>query len=75
VGGRSSFFRIATPFLVATNLQMAWPTNAAGYVLEFTTNLPAQTWTAVTNSITVNGDVFTVQLNATGAHRFFRLRK
>ena len=56
-------------------LQISWPTNAAGYVLEFTTNLPAPAWTMVTNSVIVSGDVFTVQLNSTEAHRFFRLRK
>ena len=61
--------------LNATSLQITWPTNAAGYVLEFTTNLPAQAWTTVTNSVVINGDLFTVQLNSTEAHRFFRLRK
>jgi hypothetical protein len=61
--------------LNSTSLLIAWPTNADGYVLEFTTDLPAQAWTTVTNSVIVNGDLFTVQLNVTGANRFFRLRK
>ena len=61
--------------LNATVLQITWRTNAVGYVLEYTTNLPAQVWTTVTNSIVISGDLFTVQLNATGAHRFFRLRR
>jgi len=61
--------------LNATAIQIAWPTNAPGYTLEFTTNLPAQGWTSVTNNVVVNGELFTVQLNAIEPHRCFRLRK
>ena len=61
--------------LNANILQITWPTNAIGYVLEYTTNLPAQAWTTLTNSAVISGDLFTVQLNGSGAHRFFRLRR
>jgi len=59
----------------AATIQLSWPTNAVGYVLEFTTNLPAQAWSPVTNSITTNVDVFSVSLDITGSKRFYRLRK
>lgn len=60
--------------LNAASLQIAWPTNALGYVLEVTTNLPAQGWSSVSN-VVVTDDLFTVRLVAAESHRFFRLRK
>ena len=59
----------------AATLQLSWPANAVGYVLESATNLPAQAWSPVTNSITTNGDSFFVELGITGSRQFFRLRK
>jgi len=61
--------------LDAATIELSWPANAVGYVLEFTTNLPAQAWSPVTNSITTNVDVFSVSLDITGSKRFYRLRK
>jgi hypothetical protein len=61
--------------LTAAWLEILWPTNAAGYVLESATNLPAQAWSAVTNDIAVEGEFYRVQLNATEPRRFIRLRK
>jgi hypothetical protein len=61
--------------LDATTLQLSWPTNAAGYTLQYTTNLPALAWSTVTNSVVTNGDYFTVQLEMSGPRRFYRLRK
>jgi hypothetical protein len=61
--------------LNAAAIQIAWPTNVPGYTLEFTTSLPAPGWTSITNDVVVNGELFTVQLNDTEPHRFFRLRK
>lgn len=58
-----------------TTLQLSWPANAAGYVLESTAGLPAQTWTRVASSTTTNGDVISVTLNVTGGRQFYRLRK
>jgi hypothetical protein len=59
----------------ATTLQLSWPTNAAGYTLEFATNLPAQVWSPVTNAAAINGELFTVELERIGSKRFYRLRK
>lgn len=57
------------------SLQIAWPTNAPGYTLEYATSLPAQVWNTVTNSVAINGDLFTVELESTAAKCFYRLRK
>jgi hypothetical protein len=59
----------------AATLQLSWPVNAASYALEFTTNLPAQAWSPVTNSVVTNADLLTVDLEITGGQRWFRLRK
>ena len=59
----------------AVTLQLSWPTNAGGYMLESATNLPAQAWSPVTNSITTIGDTFFVELGITDSRQFFRLRK
>jgi len=59
----------------AATLQLSWSTNAAGFVLESATNLSAQAWSRVTNSVTTNGDFFFVELDITGSRQFFRLRK
>jgi hypothetical protein len=59
---------------VAT-LQLSWSTSAVGYVLESTTNLPAQAWSPVTNSIVTNGEFFSVSVKITGSKQFYRLRK
>ena len=58
-----------------TAVLLSWPTNAVGYALEFTTNLTSQAWGPITNAFTVNGDLFTLQLESTEPCRFFRLRK
>lgn len=59
----------------ATTIQLSWPANAVGYVLEFATNLPAQVWSRVTNSVVTNGENCFLQLNSTSSKRFYRLRK
>jgi len=56
-------------------VQLSWPTNAADFVLESATSLPATVWSPVTNGFAINGDLFTVQLEIAGAQRLFRLRK
>ncbi len=43
--------------------------------LEFATSPSAQAWSLVTNGITINGDLFTVQMEITGFQRVYRLRK
>jgi hypothetical protein len=61
--------------LDAANIQLSWPTNAVAYALESATNLSAQAWSPVTNSVAINADLFTVQLEISGSNRFYRLRK
>lgn len=56
-------------------LQLRWPANAAGYVLEWQTNLLATGWQRVTNVAVVDGDFHSLTLPAPGLRRFFRLRK
>lgn len=56
-------------------IELAWPTNAGAYTLQTTTNLLAAAWSDLTDGITVNGDWFSVQLDAVGPRRFYRLRK
>jgi hypothetical protein len=59
----------------AAAIQLSWPTNAVGYVLESTASLPAQIWQPVTNNIAINGDLFFVLLDLAGTRQFYRLRK
>ena len=61
--------------LDTTTLQLSWPAEAFEYGLESTTNLPAQVWTAVTNSVTDNGSFFSVDLPLTGNQQFYRLKR
>lgn len=58
---------LAISRLGVASIQLSWPTNSVGYGLEYATNLPAQSWNPVTNSVVVAGGVFTVQFDiATG---------
>jgi hypothetical protein len=54
---------------------LSWPVEAANYILEATTSLPAVSWTTVTNTPTVTATNRSVQLPLTGNARFFRLRQ
>jgi hypothetical protein len=58
-----------------SEIVLAWPTNATGFLLEYATNLPATSWmTASPPPVTVNGE--NVVTNATTrAAAFYRLRK
>ncbi len=72
--------RIPPPVLAISQLdvgliEISWPVEAIDYSLESTTNLPATVWSPVTNSVVINGDQFTVPLEAVGSQRLFRLRK
>lgn len=59
----------------AETIELSWPTDAAGYALEWTASLAAPAWNPVTDNVVSNGDRFTVQLPITGTGRFYRLRK
>lgn len=55
-------------------LQAAWPTAPAGFVLKQTTNLaPPVVWTTATNSVVVSGSTNTVTISAGSGSQFFRL--
>lgn len=57
----------------ATGLVLAWPTNAAGFTLQSTTNIASPVWATVTPSpVVVNGQN-TVTNPISGTHQFFRL--
>ena len=56
-------------------IEISWPADAIDYTLESATNLPATVWSPVTNNVVINGDQFTVQLEAAGSQRMYRLRK
>jgi hypothetical protein len=55
--------------------QVAWTTNSAGFALESNTNLVNGAWAAVTNSPTISGNQFTVDVSVSGLQQFFRLKK
>lgn len=57
------------------NALIAWPTNAAGFVLETATALPTTNWTAETSLRGMAGSEFNVTNASTLSNRFFRLKK
>ncbi len=59
----------------ATNFVLRWSTNALGFALEYSTNLPATSWTPVAFPPVIVGDKFVVTNVITDARRFYRLRK
>lgn len=58
-----------------TNFVVWWSTNAVGFTLEYTTNLPAPSWTASVSVPVIVGDKFFVTNVVTGTRSFYRLRK
>jgi len=61
---------------VAPNVVVTWPSNATGFNLESATNLtPVITWSAVTNSVIVDGTNNSVTLSPNKANQFFRLKQ
>lgn len=58
-----------------TSVQIAWPTSFSDHVLECAAQLPAQSWSTVTNAPTPVGGRLTVTLGIEGSERFYRLRK
>jgi hypothetical protein len=57
-------------------LVLSWPTNAAGFSLQVTSNLtPPVTWTDSANSPAVIGTQFTVTNRIFGRDQFYRLTK
>jgi len=56
-------------------LEISWPVDAIDYTLESATNLPATVWNPVTNTVVINGDRCTVQMESSGSQMMYRLRK
>jgi murein DD-endopeptidase MepM/ murein hydrolase activator NlpD len=64
-----------TAFNVSQNqIAIRWPTSQVNYAVEFVTNLPAATWTTLTNLPTVVSNQNVVTLTNNGGKKFFRLR-
>ena len=53
---------------------LSWPTNSAGFALEYTTNLPPPAWTPALPSPVIIGTQYVVTNSMTGAERNYRLR-
>jgi hypothetical protein len=71
---------LAPPVLQITPLgnqaQLSWPTNAAGFLLQSTTNfIPPVSWATVTNLPVVIGDQMVVTNTMANGSQFFRLFK
>jgi len=60
----------------ATNVQLRWPVNRRGFVLEESTNLhPPAVWAIATNNVSVSSNEFFASPAANADGRFFRLRQ
>jgi len=67
---------LVNPTNSATQLAIAWSTNATGYVLEYTFDLtPPINWQPVTEPPVLQDGRQTVILNLTSPPRYFRLRR
>ncbi len=59
-----------------TNVQLRWPVNRRGFVLEESTNLgPSVVWTIASNNVSVSSNDFIASPTAGSRDRFFRLRQ
>jgi plastocyanin len=59
----------------AGTLVFAWPTNSAGFELEFSTNISSRTWTAAAMPVQVIGGQNIVSNTVTDGLRLYRLKK
>ena len=59
---------------VGPNVVITWPASATNYVLEAADMLSASNWTAVTNKPIVQNGQSVLQLEPSGARKFFRMR-
>ena len=67
--------RLSIRVIDSSRSSISWPTNAADYSLEYTTDLPAVAWIATTNSAVVEGDQIVVTVSEMFHQQFFRLRR
>ncbi|MDB6025267.1 MAG: hypothetical protein JWM68_1490 [Verrucomicrobiales bacterium] len=63
-----------TAALQNNTIAFTWPTNAAFFALQYTTNLSATNWTSVSNSPSIVNGQFTVTNIALNASGFYRLK-
>ena len=61
--------------LPASRVRLAWPTSAAGHVLEATPGFETTNWSAVSNAPIVSGTNFLVTNSLTASNRYYRLRR
>jgi subtilisin-like proprotein convertase family protein len=63
--------------LQGANVELSWPTNSVGYVLEGRAELIPESspWSSLTNSVVVENGRYRVTLPLLSDSRFFRLRK
>ncbi len=54
-------------------IQLSWPADAAGYILQQSPSLTAPNWTAVTDMAQLVGTNIQVDVSTPGGNRFFRL--
>jgi hypothetical protein len=55
------------------NVILAWPTNAAGFTLQSTTNLFPTAWSPVAQAAVTNAGQISVTVPTTAPRKFFRL--
>ena len=60
---------------LANKALVAWSTNAAGFVLEATPEIPATNWSTETSLRAVVGNEFTITNTPAQSNRFFRLKE
>jgi hypothetical protein len=61
--------------LSGNTVALYWPTSASGYILQSTTNLPAGSWSSITNGISTIGSYYAFTNAASGKAAFFRLKQ
>ena len=59
----------------ASQAEITWATNHCGYIVETATSLPAASWTALTNPVTIRDGLFSVTISTGESQRVFRLHK
>ena len=61
--------------LTGSRVEISWPVQAAGYVLEYSTDLGLSAWQEVSESPIVAGSQKMVAQDVTATPRFYRLRR
>jgi hypothetical protein len=65
---------LSVGWLAGSSVKLSWPTNFNDFGLEWAASLPAPGWSPVTNSVAIEGNLFSVALEAVAGQRVFRLR-